>query len=1065
MVNSLDGVTEITDTDINVKFGNGDVVKSCKKGIFRGTVVQENGNELQVALEVKYVPDLWCNLFSIGSAINKGWQLKNVGKKYVLTKNKNTLVFDRHSSAGDGCTMMVHIKPRPSSIEDAAAATNLDRRRMDIVDMHRLLGHAGEAKVRDMAKYLGIQLHGKMQGCEHCKVSKAQRKKIPKENFQRSSIPGERLYVDLCTIHATSAGLKKHWIIAVDDATDMKWSMFLKQKSEVGKALFEFLKLRKQDGFPVQIIRMDNSGENKRFQARAGNEGYADLKFEFTAPGTPQQNGVVERAFATLQGRVRAMMNQAGFTKELRGFLWAECARTATELENCMPDSPGQNPPIVNMYGSQYKWAHELRTFGEMAVITNTASIGHQDKLANRGKTYMFVGYPTDYPRGTYRFYNLITNKITHSRDIQWLNKTWGEYENIKSINIIRLDNEDDTPEVEEDSPDTQVEITPTDAIVEDQLALPANPENVNTPDLGGTLPRISGLQRELFNLNTSYNQTVVQEVPEPPIEMALMTAIDSGYSEPSNFKAAWHHPDPIHQEHWRAAIRKEFKDMHDKSVWKYTSTNAIPSDRKLLGSKWVFKLKKNGTYRARLVALGYSQVPGVDFTDNFAPVINDISFRIMLILYSLRGYDSRVIDVETAFLYGDLDEQIYLKIPQGLHEYTDVPEDSSLELKKSIYGLVQAARQWWKKFTDLLISTLGFVLSKVDPCLLHRKDKMGMVYICLYVDDVLMVGDSTAIEDAVKGIKSTYSIKDIGKMHEYVGCTVIPKMDKIYLTQPDLISKMERTFLTEISKFRTYATPSGPGEIVVRPTEEDKVSESQQKQFRSGVGMLLYLLKHSRPDLGNCVRELAKVMDGAAPAHLKTLFRTIKYVIDTRNKCLVLKPTGNPEEEFILRGLCDSDYAGDRDTRRSVSGYVVYLNDALIAWKSKGQRQVTLSSTEAEYVAIADICIELIFVKMLIESLGLRVKLPIQVQGDNIGAIFLAGNSTSGQRTRHIDIRYHFVRELVEEGIINISFVKTLENDADVYTKNLSADLFNKHTEKYMEQLNDVEASMKQGG
>jgi hypothetical protein len=228
---------------------------------------------------------------------------------------------------------------------------------------------------------------------------------------------------------------------------------------------------------------------------------------------------------------------------------------------------------------------------------------------------------------------------------------------------------------------------------------------------------------------------------------------------------------------------------------------------------------------------------------------------------------------------------------------------------------------------------------------------------------------------------------------------------------------------------------------------------------------MLLYLLKHSRPDLSNCVRELANVMDGAAPAHSKALFRTIKYVIDTQNKSLVLKPTVSTNEEFILRGLCDSDYAGDRDTRRSVSGYVVYLNDALISWKSKGQRQVTLSSTEAEYVAIADICIELVFVKMLIESLGLKVMLPIQVQGDNIGAIFLAGNSTSGQRTRHIDIRYHYVRELVEQGIINISFVKTLENDADVYTKNLSADLFNKHTDKYMEELNNVEASKKQGG
>jgi hypothetical protein len=184
MVNSLDGVTNIMDTNINVKFGNGDVVTTCKKGIFGGTLIQENGDEIKGGLEVKYVPDLWCSLYSIGSAIQKGWQFKNVGKKYVLTKKNYTLVFDRHSSAGDGCTMMVHIRPRPNSFAGAAAATSLDRRRMDIVDLHRLLGNAGEVKERDMAKYLGIQLHGKMQGCEHCNVSKAQRKKIKKKKFK-----------------------------------------------------------------------------------------------------------------------------------------------------------------------------------------------------------------------------------------------------------------------------------------------------------------------------------------------------------------------------------------------------------------------------------------------------------------------------------------------------------------------------------------------------------------------------------------------------------------------------------------------------------------------------------------------------------------------------------------------------------------------------------------------------------------------------------------------------------------------------------------------------------------
>ncbi len=147
------------------------------------------------------------------------------------------------------------------------------------------------------------------------------------------------------------------------------------------------------------------------------------------------------------------------------------------------------------------------------------------------------------------------------------------------------------------------------------------------------------------------------------------------------------------------------------------------------------------------------------------------------------------------------------------------------------------------------------------------------------------------------------------------------------------------------------------------------------------------------------------------------------------------------------------SDYAGDKDTRKSVSGYVVYVNDALIAWKSKGQRTVTLSSTEAEYIAVTDLCTEVLFIKMLLETMGLEVELPIRLYADNIGAMFLAENASTSQRTKHIDVRYHFIRDLVQNGTIQIIFIKTTENDADIYTKNVSSEVFEKHINKYMEK------------
>jgi Reverse transcriptase (RNA-dependent DNA polymerase) len=1091
MVNSLKGVSNTVDINVDVKMGNGSVAKATKKGTFRGTVKQLDGEEIQVCLDVKYVPDLWCNLFSIGTALHKGWKLSNEGSKFILTKDGTKINFDRKTNAGDGHTMMVFIEPKSKNLpeETASAATNLNAKRMNINDLHRLLGHPGDAKVKEMAKYMNIMLIGKLETCEFCKLSKAKRTKIPKINTNRTNVPGQRIYTDIAPINSTSAGNSKYWLIVIDEATDMKWSYFLKKRSEFSGEMLKFVSMMKNEKTEVTYLRMDGAGENRKFQDYAAKRGFGELKFEFTAPGTPQQNGIAERSFPTLLGRVRAMMNNAGFDREMRGKLWAECARTATMMENSMPDGPGIDPPMVRFSGENYKWVQGLRTFGEMAVLTNTAGVGFVGKLDDKGRTCIFVGYSENYPSGTLRFYNDVTGKILHSRDINWLNKTWSEYMNIKTKNIIEIHDDDsadgyDTWEMREE--EEQVEAEAVEPENQDHAEQGGNEEEIPETQVS---TRLSGYAREMYNLNTNYNQTMVENVEEVEnvedvenLELACLGAIDSGFNEPANFKEAWFHEDSNSREKWRMAIMKEYDDMTHKQVWKVTKKASVPKERKLIGSKWVFKIKKNGTYRARLVALGYSQLPGIDFTDNFAPVIHDVTFRIMLLIYFMLKYDSKIIDVETAFLYGDLDEEIYMKIPEGLKEYREnnfkldksvyaagysqkEEEDECLYLNKSIYGLVQAARQWWKKFVELL-TALGFKVSNIDPCLLYKESKSGMVYLCLYVDDVLLIGDTEAINEAVNGIKKTYSIKEIGKMYEYVGCTIIPDDDKIQLIQPDLIQKLKKIFGPGSEKSMVYSTPAAPGEIIIRPVEGDElVTSEEQTYFRKGVGMLLYLVKHSRPDISNAVRELAKVMDGASPRHMKNLHRTVKYVLDTKDKSLVLKPTNMlNNKEWILTGRSDSDYAGDKQTRTSVSGYVIYLNGALISWKSRGQKSVTLSSTEAEYIALAELCTEIIFIKMVIESIGMTVKTPVTLHADNIGAIFLAGNSNTGKRTKHIDVRYHFIRGLINKQDVEVKFVKTTENDADIYTKNTSGELFKKHTAGYMQDI-DYDVTAQQGG
>ena len=215
---------------------------------------------------------------------------------------------------------------------------------------------------------------------------------------------------------------------------------------------------------------------------------------------------------------------------------------------------------------------------------------------------------------------------------------------------------------------------------------------------------------------------------------------------------------------------------------------------------------------------------------------------------------------------------------------------------------------------------------------------------------------------------------------------------------------------------------------------------------------MLLYLVKHSRPDIANSVRELSKVADGATPGHWKALIRLIKYVLDTRKLKLKMEPQIRADNNFFLEGISHSEYSGDKETRISVYGYIVYFCGAPIAWKSKAGKSVTLSSTEAEYFALSDLAKEIIFIKQLIEYMGIKLNYPIVVRVDNVGAIYIANNYTTSQRTKHIDVRAHFVREYIEDGIIKIIFVKSADNDADVFTKNTSEEVFQSHINKFLE-------------
>jgi hypothetical protein len=215
---------------------------------------------------------------------------------------------------------------------------------------------------------------------------------------------------------------------------------------------------------------------------------------------------------------------------------------------------------------------------------------------------------------------------------------------------------------------------------------------------------------------------------------------------------------------------------------------------------------------------------------------------------------------------------------------------------------------------------------------------------------------------------------------------------------------------------------------------------------------MLLYLVKHSRPDIANVVRELSKCMDGATPAANKELKRVIKFVLDTRNYGLKIEPiVRKTEDNWDIVIYTDSDYGGDKESRISVTGYIIYLLGVPICWKSKSQRSVSLSSSEAEFISLSEGAKEIKFIVQVLMTMGIEVELPVIVRVDNVGAIFMAENVTTTGRTKHVDIRYHYVREFVEDGFVKIIFVRTAENYADQFTKNVTGDIYDAHVKSFL--------------
>jgi hypothetical protein len=374
-----------------------------KVGKLRCGILQKNGEKLIVTLEnVNYVPELWINLFSIGKALKKGFNLSNDGEIIMLSKGNVTLTFDKVVRTKNG---FVHGIKLLQVLDDVGTSVLETKKRntIDVNNLHKILGHCSEVNTRLTGKAYGYEVTGKFDVCEACSVAKVRKKNMKKERKGGSSIRGERLYVDISSVKGTSFGRAKFWELIIDDFSSHCWSYFLKKKDELKDKVVKLIKELKNENIQVKFLRLDDAGENRALEKECTQQNLA-VKFEYSGPHTPQRNGKFERKFQTLYGRIRAMMNDSDIDGEFHDGLWAECTSTATYYDNLIINKDKKKSSIELMFKSRAKGLMNLERFGEMFVATTKNKV--QGKLSDKGIVCVFVGYAVNHADDVYRLLN-----------------------------------------------------------------------------------------------------------------------------------------------------------------------------------------------------------------------------------------------------------------------------------------------------------------------------------------------------------------------------------------------------------------------------------------------------------------------------------------------------------------------------------------------------------------------------------------------------------------------------------------------------------------------------------
>ncbi|KAI1004161.1 hypothetical protein K3495_g4052 [Podosphaera aphanis] len=917
--------------------------------------------------------------------------------------------------------------------------------------------------------------------CAAQKIKKKQSKKLAKHDLE----PLALISFDVAGPFPPSYRGYRYFGEIVDNWNRKTWTLLLKDRKEILSALNKWrLKVELQTGMTVRASRTDNAPEIIQTLKQWENEG---VSVQHTEPHTSAQNGPAERSIQFTEASIRCMLDDAKLPVEFwceaaqaQAYTRARMRRGPIMVENIIDKKTGKPAKVEYRISPEEAFTRKvprvhdhIKTWG-CKVITQVprASLpGRKDKFMPSGREGIFMGYSDD-TTTHYRIYapdmhtTITSSNVIFFEDIPGRSianfRLWKELSEDFASEIQLSDSQDEIEHVpstcskdldHKDVVNTATIIPKNEIVTDDKFSNEKPTKRQITASNDDEVSDDKPPKKRNKTTTCNFIKTA-KNIPRGSLRSGTKRLREDDNSEEHVSKKIramiamldWFEEkhtaisDPNYGLKWKEAIDCEIKQLLENNTWR---EDVPPEGSTLVTSKWVFtvKLKPDGTierFKARLVARGFSQQYDIDYTETFAPTVRMATLRTFLALVACEDLECYHYNIKNAFTESKLDEEIWMKVPKGIER---TKPGIALRLMRSLYGLKQAARDWNHLIRSELINW-GFVQSKADPCLfIHVERQIRLVY----VDDLAAAAKQTLDLDwFFEKLNARFNAKNLGELIKILGVSVTRDRaaKTIELDQEQYLDKVLTKFGFAVPAHWEISIPMDNYNDLRKANPKDK--RVYATWYREVIGSLMCAMVYTRPDIAFALGRLSQHMQDPAEHHASALKRLMRYLRFTIKAKIRFGPRGG------LVTYSNADWASDRTDRKSITACVGLIGGGPVFWGSKKHNSVATATVEAEYIAPAYNAKQGQWIAQVLRDMGFgnyvaRNHQTVEACGENQGAIAFTKNPHLTDRSKHIDISYHFVRDLHENKKIDLKYVPTTDMAADGFSKPLAKQQFNK--------------------